>query len=168
VNIVTKSGTNAWHGDVFGTESNWRFDTLSNTQKAFEDLHSVPVFNNEYSAASIGGPLKKNEALIFGGFDDNIIPGTAVYSEGGLTPTPAGITALQGCFPNSPSIAALANYGRYGIKGGNRVPSGTPTTEALTAANGTHASGEATEMTGHDWEEVERQGRALIEAKKKA
>jgi Arc/MetJ-type ribon-helix-helix transcriptional regulator len=31
-----------------------------------------------------------------------------------------------------------------------------------------HASGEATEMTAHDWEEVERQGLALIEARKRA
>ena len=30
------------------------------------------------------------------------------------------------------------------------------------------ASGEATEMTAHDWEEVEREGLALIEARKKA
>jgi Arc/MetJ-type ribon-helix-helix transcriptional regulator len=30
------------------------------------------------------------------------------------------------------------------------------------------ASGEATEMSDHDWEEVERQGLALIKAKKKA
>ena len=136
VNIVTKSGTNAWHGDGFITESNWRLNSLSSAQKAFEDLHSVPVFNNEFSGASIGGPLKKNETFIFGGFDDNIVPGSQVYSEGGLTPTPVGISALQGCFPNSPSVAALANYGPYGIKGGNPVPSGIPTTQTLTAANG--------------------------------
>jgi Arc/MetJ-type ribon-helix-helix transcriptional regulator len=30
------------------------------------------------------------------------------------------------------------------------------------------ASGEPTEMTAHDWEEVEREGLALIEARKKA
>jgi Arc/MetJ-type ribon-helix-helix transcriptional regulator len=30
------------------------------------------------------------------------------------------------------------------------------------------ASGEATEMTGRDWQEVERQGMALIRARKKA
>lgn len=140
VNIITKSGTNAWHGDVFATESNWRLDTLSNTQKAFEGLTQVPNFNNEYSGASVGGPLKKDKAFIFGGFDDNIEPGSAVYAEGGLTPTPAGITTLQSCFPNSPSIAALANYGPYGIKGGNPVPSGTPTTESLTGANGAPCS----------------------------
>jgi hypothetical protein len=140
VNIITKSGTNDWHGDAFITESNWRLNSLSSGQKAFQDLTSVPVFNNEFSGATIGGPLKKNQTFIFGGFDNNIIPGSQVYSEGGLTPTPAGISALQGCFPNSPSVAALANYGPYGIKGGNPVPSGTPTIETLTAANGSPCS----------------------------
>jgi hypothetical protein len=136
VNVVTKSGTNNWHGDAFITESNWRLSTLSNTQKAFEGLTQFPVFNNEYSGASIGGPIKKDKLFVFGGFDNNIIPGSAVYAEGGLTPTPAGISILQGCFPNSASISALATYGPYGIKGGNPVVSGTPTIENLTAANG--------------------------------
>jgi hypothetical protein len=140
VNVVTKSGTNTWHGDAFITESNWRLNSLSSGQKAFEGLTQVPVFNSEFSGLSIGGPIKKDKAFIFGGFDNNIIPGTAVYSEGGLTPTPAGISALQGCFPNSQSVAALANYGPYGIKGGNPVPSGTPTTQILSAADGSPCS----------------------------
>jgi hypothetical protein len=59
-----------------------------------------------------------------------------VYAEGGLTPTPAGLSVVQGCFPNSASISALANYGPCGVKGGDPVPSGTPTTENLIAANG--------------------------------
>jgi hypothetical protein len=137
VNIITKSGTNNWHGDAFITESNWRLDTLSNTQKAFEGLTQVPVFNNEYSGVSVGGPLKKDKLFVFGGFDNNIVPGSTVYGIGSLTPTPAGLAQLQSCFPNSTSLSALANYGPYGIKGGNPVPSGTPTTKTLTAADGT-------------------------------
>ncbi|HUI42998.1 MAG TPA: carboxypeptidase regulatory-like domain-containing protein [Terriglobia bacterium] len=140
VNIITKSGTNNWHGDAFITESNWRLDSLSNTQKAFEGLTQVPTFNNEYSGASIGGPLKKDKLFVFGGFDDNIIPGSTVYASGSLTPTPAGLSQLQSCFPDSSSVAALANYGPYGITGGNPVPSGTPTTKTLTAADGGNCS----------------------------
>jgi Carboxypeptidase regulatory-like domain len=140
VNLVTKSGTNSWHGDAFITESNWRLNSLSSAQKAFEGLTQVPVFNNEFSGVSVGGPLKKDKAFIFGGFDNNIIPGSQVYSEGALTPTPAGISALQGCFPNSQSVAALASYGPYGIKGGNPVPSGPPSTETLTATDGSPCS----------------------------
>ncbi|HUI43467.1 MAG TPA: TonB-dependent receptor [Terriglobia bacterium] len=138
INYITKPGSNDWHGDAAVTESNWRLDTLSNTQKAFEGLTQVPNFNEEFSSATIGGPLKKDKGFIFGGFDDDIRPGTAVYASGNLTPTPAGLATLQSCFPDSPSIAALASYGPYGIQGGNPVPSGTPTTKTLTAADGSN------------------------------
>src|SRR5438105_1298090 len=133
VNIITKSGTNQWHGDLFASEGNSRLNSLTNVQKAFQGLHSVPSFNNEYSGVSVGGPLKKDKAFIFGGFDDNIIPGSSVYSTGSFTPTPAGLAQLAACFPNSPSIAALATYGPYGIKGGNPVPNGTPSIRSLLA-----------------------------------
>ncbi|HEV2425861.1 MAG TPA: TonB-dependent receptor [Terriglobia bacterium] len=137
VNYITKSGTNDWHGNVFVTEGNWRLNTLSNTQKAFEGLTSVPVFNNLYTGATIGGPIKKDKLFIFGGYAEQINNSTSVYGTGSLTPTPAGLTTLQSCFPGSASIAALAQYGPFGITGGNPTPSGTPTTKTLTAADGT-------------------------------
>src|SRR5579859_5351230 len=77
VNVITKSGTNTWHGDVFGTESNNKLNTLSNTQKAFEGLTKLPVRNDEFSGGAIGGPIMKDKAFVFGGFDDEIIPGSA-------------------------------------------------------------------------------------------
>ena len=136
VNYITKSGTNDWHGDVFATEGNWRLNTLTNTQKAFEGLTSVPVFNNLYSGATIGGPIIKNKLFVFGGYAEQVIDSTSVYATGNLTPTPTGLTTLQSCFPNSASVAALAKYGPYGITGGNPTPSGDLTTKTLTATDG--------------------------------
>jgi len=136
VNYITKTGTNDWHGDVFVTEGNWRLNTLSNTQKAFEGLTSVPVFNNLYTGGTIGGPIKKDKLFVFGGYAEQINNSTSVYSTGNLTPTPAGLTTLQSCFPNSPSVAALTQYGPYGITGGNPTPSGDATIKTLTGADG--------------------------------
>jgi hypothetical protein len=133
VNIITKSGTNQYHGDVYMTEGNSGLDTLSNTQIAFEDLTKLPYFNDEFSGGSLGGPIKKDKAFFFGAFDDEIIPSSAVYATGALTPTPTGLSELGSCpFANAASLAALSKYGPFGITGGNPVISGTPTTQTLT------------------------------------
>ncbi|MGH9444533.1 MAG: carboxypeptidase regulatory-like domain-containing protein, partial [Terriglobia bacterium] len=133
VNIITKSGTNQYHGDIFATESNSSLDTLSNTQIAFEGLTKLPYFNDEFSGGSFGGPIKKDKAFFFGGFDDEIIPSSAVDGTGALTPTPAGLTELGTCpFANAASLAALSKYGPFGITGGNPVVSGTPSVQTLT------------------------------------
>jgi len=161
VNIITKSGTNKWHGDVFGTEGNNKLNTLSNTQKAFEDLHSLPVGNTEFSGASIGGPIIKDKWFIFGGFDNQINPGSSVDSTGNLTPDPTGLGQLQTCFPNTPSIQALMTYGPFGVKGGNPVISGLPVTKAVTVG----AASCQVEFSGvqrtlntsvHQWDDMER------------
>ncbi|HMD99229.1 MAG TPA: TonB-dependent receptor [Terriglobia bacterium] len=127
VNIITRSGTNSWHGDVFGVEANSKLNTLSNTQIAFEGLTKLPVSNEEFSGFSIGGPIRKDKIFVFGGFDDDIVPGGGNFATGSKTPTAAGLTQLAGCFPNSPSVAALTAYGPFGVKGGNPVSSGSTT-----------------------------------------
>jgi hypothetical protein len=132
VNVITKSGTNQYHGDAYITEGNSGLDTLSNTQIAFEGLTKLPYFNDEFSGASFGGPIKRDKAFFFGGFDDEIIPSSAVYATGSLTPTPTGLAELGACPSANPaSLAALSDYGPYGVKGGNPVPSGSPTTESV-------------------------------------
>ena len=109
VNIVTKSGSNAVHGSVYGSESNAALDSLSNIQKQFEGLKKVPWFNDEFVGGTIGGPLWVDHVFFFGGFDQEYIPGTAVLSTGSITPTPAGITTLIGCFGNTTVTASVAN-----------------------------------------------------------
>src|SRR5277367_1343196 len=122
VNLVTKSGSNTVHGSVYGSESNAALDSLSNIQKQFEGLTKVPWFNDEFVGGTIGGPLWVDHVFFFGGFDQEYIPGTEVLSSGDLTPTPAGITTLIGCFGNTTSLQALQTFGPYGVTGGGPVP----------------------------------------------
>jgi hypothetical protein len=133
VNIVTKSGSNTVHGSVYGSESNAALDSLSNIQKQFEGLTKVPWFNDEFVGGTIGGPLWENHVFFFGGFDQEYIPGTSVLSTGDITPTPAGITTLIGCFGNTASLQALQTYGPYGITAGGPTPQSPtiPTTGEL-------------------------------------
>jgi hypothetical protein len=122
VNTITKSGTNDWHGSAFVSENSWKTATLTNTQKAFEGLHQVPIYNDEFSGFSAGGPLKKNKVFVFGGYDDEIIPGSYVSSTGSLEPTPTGLQTLTACLPNSGVLQALAKYGPYVFPQGNPTP----------------------------------------------
>ena len=126
VNIVTKSGTNNYHGSLYATDNNQRFDTLSSNQIAYEGLTSVPVFNDLFVGATAGGPVIKDKLFFFGGVDSEIINAGGVFGTGLLTPTPAGIATLAACFPNSAGVAVLQNYGPWAIKGGNPIQQGTP------------------------------------------
>ncbi len=135
VNIITRSGTNNWHGDVFGTLGDSKLNSLSNTQKAFEGLHKVPSFTETFSGASAGGPIIKDKLFVFGGFDADVLNSSSVYSSGNLTPDPTGLTQLAACYPGSASVAALQQFGPFGIKGGNPTPI-NPKVETLTTASG--------------------------------
>jgi hypothetical protein len=138
VNIITKSGTNSWHGVVKGTESNSVLNSLSNIQRApsaspfgagftgiGQDLTKVPHFNDSFVTATIGGPLVQNHAFLFAGYDTEIDSSSNLYQTGLLTPTPAGIGQMSGCYTSAlsqQSISALSKFGAYGIGGGNPTP----------------------------------------------
>jgi hypothetical protein len=141
VNVVTKSGTNNVHGSLYGTENNQRLDTLTNTEKAFEGLTSVPTFNDLFVGGTIGGPTIKDKLFFFGGDNAEIINSSTVYGTGLLTPTPAGIATLDSCFPGSAGVAALQNYGPYAVKSGNPIPEGTPELDNVSGCNGVQEDG---------------------------
>jgi hypothetical protein len=138
VNVSTKSGTNTWHGSIYGNENNSVLTTLTNQQAQPVaspacptcwglGLSKPPRFNDEFTGATIGGPWMKNKIFFFGGFDNQIISSQAVYASGLSTPTPLGISQLAACFPGSTSMAALQAYGPFAT-GGDPTMIGTPTT----------------------------------------
>jgi len=129
INISTKSGTNKWHGSVYGTESNSVLNTLTNQQRNTvwgDDLTKVPRFNDEFTGATIGGPWVKNKIFFFGGFDDEIVSSKNVFGDGTYTPDANGIGQLAGCYPGSSSMAALQAYGPFAIGAGNPTILGAP------------------------------------------
>ncbi|HYX69886.1 MAG TPA: carboxypeptidase regulatory-like domain-containing protein [Terriglobales bacterium] len=168
VNIITKSGTNAWHGSIYGNENNSVLNAMSNTQKRFTTkpgtttlITQPPRSNEEFSGFTIGGPMIKDKMFLFGGFDTDIFSGNTIYTTGSLFPTPAGMATLAGCFPASTSLQALTKFGPYGISAGNPFPlptnttTGTFTTLAVGACAGVQFGGVArtlpTHFHGVDW-----------------
>jgi hypothetical protein len=153
VNVITKSGSNAWHGSVFGYENSSYLNALSNTQKNTNKPGAVPGSangacpatnplcnpftgpprsNNEFSGGTIGGPILKNRVFSFFGFDNQIIESNTVYTSSTPTPTPAGLATLAGCFSTgngAAAVAALSKFGPWGITAGNPTvrPSSQPT-----------------------------------------
>jgi hypothetical protein len=138
VNIITKSGTNTFHGSAYVTDTNSRFTTLSNVQKRFLNLTSPPHFNDVFSGGTIGGPVVKDRLFFFGGFDSDILSqitiattGPANANDAPWTPTAAGLATLAACFPNSTSVQALSHFGPWGIKGGTLSQVGSPVSETV-------------------------------------
>jgi hypothetical protein len=62
VNVVTKSGTNALHGDVFEFVRNADFDARNFFSAAPDPLH-----RNQFGG-TIGGPILKDKLFFFGGY----------------------------------------------------------------------------------------------------
>jgi hypothetical protein len=124
VNVITKSGTNAWHGSVYGTESNSILNSMTNFEKQFDNISHPPRLQDEFTGFTVGGPMVKNKLFFFGGFDDEIVTQHVTSSSGGLTPTPAGLAQLAGCFPGSQNLTTFSKIGPFGISAGN--PTVTP------------------------------------------
>jgi len=132
VNVITKSGSNAWHGSVFGQNRNSYTEALSNTQHntnkpgTTTPFSGPPRFNEEFSGGTIGGPIVKNKAFLFGGFDSDLFSGSGVFTTSSLTPTPNGLATLAGCgTTNATALSVLQNFGPYAFGFGNPTPRAT-------------------------------------------
>jgi len=135
VNIITKSGGNAWHGSIYGNENNSILNSLNNFQKqGFETdafgnkLTKQPRLNDEFAGFTIGGPIVKNKLFMFGGFDEEIISTNSIYHTDNRTPTPTGLAQLAACFPGSSSLGIFSKTGPFAISGGNPFPTPDPNT----------------------------------------
>ena len=74
ISLVSKTGTNAFHGDVFGV---FRPNALSaneyfnkNTQLSSGEPNTPPDFYRYQEGAAIGGPIKKDKLFFFGDYED--------------------------------------------------------------------------------------------------
>jgi len=126
VNLITKSGGNAWHGSIYENENNSILNAMTSTQTN-NGLTQPPRANDEFGGFTVGGPIVKNKAFFFGGFDQELLSASTLYSSGALTPTPAGLATLTGCFPTGAAanaVAALSKFGPYGVSAGNPTPTG--------------------------------------------
>ncbi len=90
-NIVTKSGTNNWHGAGWGYDRNRNYDALDNLEK---QRGKKDRFDYNRAGASAGGPIIHNKFFVYGAyeFQNN---GLASSSPSFSSPTADGLATLM-------------------------------------------------------------------------
>jgi outer membrane receptor protein involved in Fe transport len=131
VNIVTKSGTNQYHGTAAWYHRDANFlNSLDNIQRADDGLSGPPAQLYNLWDGTIGGPIIKDKLFFFGSFQYVSEPGTAALNAGFPSLAPSAFPALNAAFPNNPLIQALTHdsafsFPNFGTLGVRNVPGGT-------------------------------------------
>jgi len=104
--IVTKSGTNNWHGAGWGYNRNRNYDAFDNLQK---DRGVKDRFDYNRAGASAGGPIIHNKLFVYGAyeFQNN---GLASSSPSFNSPTAAGMATLVSLAHDSAVTDILSQF----------------------------------------------------------
>jgi hypothetical protein len=142
VNAVSKSGTNAYHGDLFWYLRQFHgnaYDPLTKFNAATRPgtvLSKPELLRNQFGA-DIGGPIKQNKLFFFASYDGqrrsftgSITPGSASYFSPDTTGPNAGVANQTNCLaagtstvhPNAAQCTAaiaylqslVGNYAKHG------------------------------------------------------
>lgn len=124
VSIVTKSGTNSWHGNAF--------DFLRNTDFNAEDYFakSAPTLRQNQFGGSLGGPIIKNKLFVFGNYQGTR-SSQVVYNSTQFVPSVAMLHGDWSALLN-PSVMGgagntiqLVNPATGAPYAGNQIPTGS-------------------------------------------
>jgi hypothetical protein len=109
-NIISKSGTNEYHGTL-----NWRFgsqvfDSMDNLRKLNTppgEEPKKPVYTENIYGFTFGGPIIKDKTFFFGGFQQGTRRSTNTASV--VLPTEDAVTKLKTLFLNNPRLNLYLN-----------------------------------------------------------
>ena len=133
VNVVTKSGTNEIHGDVYEFFRN----NVLNTRGYFDD--SVAAYHQNQFGATMGGPLKKDRTFIFGSYEGNRqIKGISSGTVNLPSAAEASGDFSAGASSGSPAFTNSINDPAFATQLANRTTGGSGQTcqQAVTAEGG--------------------------------
>jgi outer membrane receptor protein involved in Fe transport len=117
VNIVTKSGTNDFHGTVFEFHRNRNFlESLTNIEKRGGDTGPPSLIQNTFGF-TLGGPLWKDRAWFFGSFQDIRQPSTSIGRSDQPTIAAEDLAKLSLVpgFANNPVLHLLQDFSAFAI-----------------------------------------------------
>ncbi|HEU0176351.1 MAG TPA: carboxypeptidase regulatory-like domain-containing protein [Blastocatellia bacterium] len=109
VNVITKAGTNRFHGSAFLFNNNEVFNARSNQDKS-AGFTDAPRRNENQFGGTIGGPIRKDKTFFFGSYqrwtDRQLGAGFTISG----APTDAGRQILQQQVGSRPQVAALLKF----------------------------------------------------------
>jgi hypothetical protein len=137
--LITKTGTNNWHGSGEWYNQNRDYNSLDNLTKfgiASNTISGQPPFDNNRAGGTIGGPIIKNKLFVFGAYEF-----TYLHGQGNATaftgPTAAGLAILKADAVDSAVSNLLDNFpvaanadvpaANWAIVNGTPIPTGNIT-----------------------------------------
>ena len=126
VNVITKGGTNDFHGSAFWYYSSNAMNARTNLDKA-AGFVDTPFYNEHQFGGTVGGPIIKNKTFFFGSLQRWTIrklgSGTTISG----VPTTPGDALLQSSVGARPQVAALLKFVPGALTQGKESKSGNPT-----------------------------------------
>ena len=111
-NLVTKTGTNSFHGSAYEYFQNRNLNAMDNlTQAAIaaKTIPGQPAYDNNRFGANFGGPIVRNKLYFFGNYEY-----TDLHGDGNATflnaPTSAGLASMQSMAADQAVKDVLKNY----------------------------------------------------------
>ena len=129
INVVTKSGTNQWHGSAYEF---FRNKVLNANEYCFTDAEGLPCekpqFNQNQFGGTFGGPIKKDRTFFFASYEgrrirQGILSPAVTVPSSQETPSPTNLV-------NGQIVADFSDVNP--VTGGNASPfAGTLTNSAI-------------------------------------
>jgi hypothetical protein len=104
-NIITKSGTNEFHGTILWQYGSQDFNSLSNLDKL--NGSSPPGFSENVYGFTLGGPIRKNKTFSFAAFQQDRFRSTGQFRF--VLPTAEAVSSLRLLFPSNPRLDLYLN-----------------------------------------------------------
>ncbi|HKQ73811.1 MAG TPA: carboxypeptidase regulatory-like domain-containing protein [Blastocatellia bacterium] len=150
VNIVTKSGTNQFHGSGFWFNNNEVFNARSNLDKAAR-FTDAPRRNENQFGGGLGGPIVKDKTFFFGSYqrwtDRQLGSGFTVNG----APTEAGRQILQQQVGSRPQVAALLKFLPAALTPNGRTASFTANGQTFSVPLGALTGANSIAFNNHQW-----------------
>ena len=102
-NVVTRSGTNRFHGTLMWRYESQRFDSVSNL---FRDTQK-PVTNHNVFGFTLGGPVHRDRTFFFAGYQQDTLRSTLITPL--VVPTEQAVTTLRSLFPSNRQLDLYLN-----------------------------------------------------------